>query len=133
MRVRCARGTPRRAVPCRRYINAARVPVYSSPCQEDATNHRRWYTAADRLFFMSAIVMKHQTRVSRSKVPISLSFHDYMFVSGDPSRHSLQWGLFSATLAPMISISLEQSVLMSLDKKRKERNVTVQYGFILYA
>lgn len=97
MRVRCARGTS-----CR-YINAARVPVYSSSYQEGATNHKRWYTV-DRLLFMSAVVMKHPTHMSRSKVPISLSFHDYIFVSGDLIRNG---NYLMATLVPIVSISLE--------------------------
>lgn len=102
MRVRCARGTS-----CCRCINAARVPVYSSPCQEGATNHRRWYTAVDLVSSLWArslwsIKRTYRDRKYRSRFRFTTI---YIFVSGEPSHHSLQ--LFSAILVSMISISLE--------------------------
>lgn len=65
-----------------------RVLVYFPPCRRKTQQiigpvwcavHRR---GADRLLsplYERAAVMKHQTHISRSKVPISLSFHDRAF------------------------------------------------------
>lgn len=85
MRVRCARGTS-----CR-YINAARVPVYSSSCQEGATNHKRWYTV-DRLLFMS------RGRYEASNAHVAIESTDLAFVSRRyicQWRSNSQWKLFN--------------------------------------